>query len=312
MVTLDITSYCGASFTKDIEILACKISKHKDQHIVLDLDVEGWDIVENGIEQVVKNICDELEMSYTQIEFISSDRLSKSTVFKHTPHKELMNFWKDRCYNPNDIDLPIANKYGLFLGRATNERLYSFWKHKNWQYSDSGKASMHLDPDTVTEWDSDFTSFVCEHNERWQSLVPMLPYSDTGHSIDPATMKNEEGTGLGPGLDTWNQIYRDVSIDIVCETNTTADTFFITEKTFRPIAHGRLFMVIGSPEFEQNLKRMGFDIFDDIIDKSYDSESSYYRVDAVFKSLGDLLRNPVDMQALLPRLQANQRVLEKS
>jgi hypothetical protein len=308
MVTLDITPYCGASFTKDIEILACKISKHKDQHIVLDLDVEGWDIVENGIEQVVKNICDELEMSYTQIEFISSDRLSKSTVFKHTPHKELMNFWKDCCYNPNDIDLPIANKYGLFLGRATNERLYSFWKHKNWQYSDRGKASMHLDPDTVTEWNSDFTSFICEYNERWQSLAPMLPYSDTGHSIDPATMKNEINTGVG--IDTWNQIYRDVSIDIVCETNTTADTFFITEKTFRPIAYGRLFMVIGSPEFEQNLKRLGFDIFDDIIDKSYDSESSYYRVDAVFKSLGELLRNPVDMQSLLPRLQANKRVLK--
>ena len=55
---------------------------------------------------------------------------------------------------------------------------------------------------------------------------------------------------------------------------------------------------------------MGFDIFDDIIDKSYDSESSYIRVDAVFKSLGELLCNPVDMQVLLPRLQANKRVLE--
>jgi hypothetical protein len=94
------------------------------------------------------------------------------------------------------------------------------------------------------------------------------------------------------------------------ETNQTADTFFITEKTFRPIAYGKLFLVIGSPEFEQNLKRMGFDIFDDIIDKSYDSESSYIRVDAVFKSLGELLHNPVDMQSLLLRLQANKRVLE--
>ena len=306
MVTLDITSYCGASFTKDIEILACKISKHKDQHIVLDLDVEGWDIVENGIEQVVKNICDELEMSYTQIEFISSDRLSKSTVFKHTPHKELMSFWKDRCYNPNDIDLPIANKYGLFLGRATNERLYSFWKHKNWQYSDSGKASMHLDVDTVTEWDSDFTSFICEYNERWQSLITMLPYSDADEYWLPGDNSKEQLWDNN----LWEKHYKDTAVEIVMETNQTPDTFFITEKTFRPIAYGKLFLVIGSPEFEQNLKRLGFDIFDDIIDKSYDSESSYIRVDAVFKSLGELLRNPVDMNALLPRLQANKRVLE--
>jgi len=306
MVTIDITPYCGASFTKDIEILACKILKYKDQQIVLDLDVEGWDIVENGIEQVVKNICDELEMPYKQIEFISSDRLSKSTVFKHTPHKGLMNFWRNCCHNPNDIDLPIANKYGLFLGRATNERLYSFYLHKNWQYSDLGKTSMHLNVDTLTEWDCAFSRFICEYNEHWQSLVPVLPYSDTGHAIDPVTITHE----IAAGPDTWNRIYKDVSIEIVCETNTTADTFFVTEKTFRPIAYGRLFMVIGSPEFEQNLKRMGFDIFDDIIDKSYDSESNYIRVDAVFNSLRELLYNPVDMHYLLPRLQANKRVFE--
>ena len=306
MVTINLAEYCGASHSRNVEILACKIAQHKDEKILLDLYVEGWDIVENGIEQVVKNICDELKIPYTQIEFASNDRLSKSTVFKHTQNLAWIDHWKKECPNSIGIELPIANKYGLFLGRATNERLYSFWKHKNWQYSDRGKASMHLDTDTITEWECDFTQFICEYNERWQSLAPMLPYSDTGHSIDPATMNNEEGMGL----DTWNKIYRDVSIDVVCETNTTADTFFITEKTFRPIAYGKLFLVVGSPEFEHNLKRMGFDIFDDIIDKSYDSESGYMRVDAVFKSLGEFLRNPADMQALLPRLLANQRVLE--
>ncbi len=305
MVTIDIIPYCGASNCKNTEILACKISKYKDQHIVLDLDYEGWDIVEIGIEQIVKNICDELEMPYTQIEFTSSDRLTKSTVFKHTLHKDrLINNWATYCNNPDDIELPIANNYGLFLGRGTNERLYSFYLHKNWQYSHLGKASMHLDPDTVTEWGSDSTAFICEYNERWRSIKKILPYTDLDHALTPADNLYESTTPI-----LWNRIYKDVSIEIVCETNTTADTFFVTEKTFRPIAYGRLFMVIGSPEFEQNLKRMGFDIFDDIIDKSYDSESNYIRVDAVFNSLRELLYNPVDMHYLLPRLEANKQVL---
>ena len=304
MVTIDITNYCGASHIRDVEILACKIAQHKDEKILLDLHVEGWDIVENGIEQVVKNICDELEMSYTQIEFSSSDRLSKSTVFEHQLNKHYNIFLN--CFDIQPIKLPSANKYGLFNGRATNERLYSFWKHKNWQYSDRGKASMHLDVDTVTEQDSDFTSFICEYNEPWHSIKKILPYTDLDHTIEPASMPWRMATTHV----LWNDIYSDISIEIVCETNTTADTFFITEKTFRPIAYGRLFLIIGSPEFEQNLKRLGFDIFDDIIDKSYDSEGSYIRVDAVFKSLGELLRNPVDMQSLLSRLQANQRILE--
>ena len=302
MVTIDITPYCGASHIRDIEVLACKIAQNKDEKIVLNLGVEGWDIVENGIEQKVKNICDELNIPYTQIEFSSSDRLCKSTVFKHQLNKNYNSFLNNFELQP--IKLPSANKYGLFNGRATDERLYSFWKHKNWQHSDRGKASMHGNV-LQNEVESDYIEFIVEHNDKWSSVKNILPYTDLNHTLPPADNMDEATMPI-----LWNDIYSDISIEIVTETNTTADTFFITEKTFRPIVYGRLFMIIGSPDFEQNLKSLGFDIFDDIIDKSYDNESSYIRVDAVFKSLGDLLRNPVDMQVLLPRLQANQRVLE--
>ena len=302
---IDLTKYCGAAHSRDVEVLACKIAQHKDEKIILDLKMEGWDIVENGIEQKVKNICDELNIPYTQIEFTSSDRLCKSKTFKHTINLEYATFFSKR-FDKAEIVPSTEFNYGMFCARATIERLYGFWKHKNWQYSDRGNASMHLDVDTVTEWESDFTSFICEHNERWQSLVPLMPYSD----IDEYWLPGDNSKGQLWDDNLWKKHYKDIAVEIVMETNQTPDTFFITEKTFRPIAYGKLFLVVGSPLFEQNLKGMGFDIFDDIIDKSYDSESSYIRVEAVFKSLGELLRNPADMQSLLPRLQANKRVLE--
>jgi|TARA_B110000211_G_C13957923_1_gene499190 hypothetical protein len=305
VVTIDVTHYCGAARNCwDVEILACKIAQHTDEKIILDLKHEGWDIVENGIEQKVKNICDELNIPYTQIEFTSSDRLCKSKTFKHTINSEYETFFS-KLFNKVEIVSSTAFNYGLFCGRATNERLYSFWKHKNWQYSNRGKASMHLDISTISEWDSEFTSFICEYNENWQNLIPVLPYSDIDSYIKPPII-----FGNSYDTDMWKRVYSELTIEIVVETTQTPDTFFITEKTFRPIAYGKLFLVIGSPLFEQNLKRMGFDIFDDIIDKSYDSESSYIRVDTVFKSLGRLLRNPIDMNTLLPRLEANKRVLE--
>lgn len=314
MVRIDITDYCGASHHRNVEILACKIAQHKDEKIILDLRMEGWDIVENGLEQCVKNICDELCIDYSNIEFTSNDRLCKSKIFKHTINKKHIDNWSRMTFQETkNIDITLPNKfdYGVFCRRATNERLYSFWKHKNWQYSNRGKASMHLDVSKIIEWDNDFISFICEHNSKWQSLIPMLPYSDTGETIDTANLQVYfETMKVVAGFDIWNKIYNDIAVEVVCETNSTADTFFITEKTFRPIAYGKLFLVVGSPEFEQNLKHMGFDIFDDIIDKSYDIESSYIRVDAVFKSLGKLLQNPVDMQSILPRLEANKRILE--
>ena len=79
-MVIDIRPYCGASSCWDTEILACKISQYQNQYIILDLNYEGWDIVENGIEQVVKNIADELNIPYKNISFVSSDRFCKSKV----------------------------------------------------------------------------------------------------------------------------------------------------------------------------------------------------------------------------------------
>ena len=110
MVTINLAEYCGASHSRNVEILACKIAQHKDEKILLDLHVEGWDIVDNGLEQCVKNICDELYIDYSKIEFKSSDRLCKSTVFKHTLHKEIIDYWPSLCIRNTEIKLPADRK----------------------------------------------------------------------------------------------------------------------------------------------------------------------------------------------------------
>ena len=305
MVTIDITPYCGASRNWNTEILACKIAQNSNEKIILDLKHEGWDIVENGIEQKVKIICDELKIPYTQIEFRSCDRLCKAKTFKHKNTNELLNFFARFFQQDIQIVLPNKFQYGLFCGRASNERLYAFYHHKNWKYSNKGKASMHLDVNDVPEVTSDYAEFIIEYNKKWKELCKILPYSDVSHYMKPPLRRQSEDKNL------WNNIYKDIAIEIVCETNTTPDTFFMTEKIIRPIAYGKLFLVIGSPNFELNLKHIGFDIFDDIIDKNYDKESSYMRVDNVFQSLEKFLSNPIDIEALLPRLEANKKVLNK-
>jgi len=304
-MVIDIRPYCGASSCWNTEILACKISQYQNQYIILDLKIEGWDIVENGIEQVVKNIADELNIPYKNISFVSSDRLCKSTVFKHTLKLGDLIYLNFACdFSVQNISIPIANNYGLFCGRGTNERLYSFWKHKNWQYTNYGKASLHASLENTNECDSDFVQFLCEHNEKWQDIKDLLPYTDLDHTLPPGS-NQEEATSSK----FWNKIYNDVTVEIVCETNTTADTFYITEKTLRPIVYGRLFMVIGSPKFEAHLKELGFDIFDDILDKTYDDKSNYLRIDSMFRSLEKFLSTDFNFQNILPRLKANQQKL---
>lgn len=50
---------------------------------------------------------------------------------------------------------------------------------------------------------------------------------------------------------------------------------FLTEKTFKAIKHGQLFFVAGGPGSIQSLRDLGYDVFDDVLDHSYDQEPDH-------------------------------------
>jgi len=65
--------------------------------------------------------------------------------------------------------------------------------------------------------------------------------------------------------------------NIVMETHFDADGSagtFLTEKTFKPIKHGQLFFVAGPAGSLQLLRDMGYRVFDDVLDNSYDTNTS--------------------------------------
>jgi hypothetical protein len=65
--------------------------------------------------------------------------------------------------------------------------------------------------------------------------------------------------------------YKKIGIDIVVETAMEYPYNFITEKTYRPIANGRPFVIIGPLHSLSFLKSLGFLTFSSIIDESYDN-----------------------------------------
>jgi hypothetical protein len=69
--------------------------------------------------------------------------------------------------------------------------------------------------------------------------------------------------------------FTDSYCHIVLETHWDADQSggaFLTEKTFKPIKHGQMFFVAGPAGGLQQLRDMGYKVFDDILDNSYDCE----------------------------------------
>jgi hypothetical protein len=86
--------------------------------------------------------------------------------------------------------------------------------------------------------------------------------------------------------------YRDTFIDIITETSCTERCFNLTEKTLNSI-YGKSFpILISSPGVIAFLRNAGMDMFDDIIDHSYDTIEN--PIDRIYQSITlniDLLTN---------------------
>jgi len=77
----------------------------------------------------------------------------------------------------------------------------------------------------------------------------------------------------GVDVTTDHPAYQETYVNLVTETTVSSSMPMLSEKTFKPIASGQLFILIASPGAVQFLRDTGIDTFDDIIDHSYDQIS---------------------------------------
>lgn len=94
--------------------------------------------------------------------------------------------------------------------------------------------------------------------------------------------------------------YNSTAIDIVLETLFDDPRVQLTEKTLRPLACGKPFMLVAGPGALKVLKDYGFDTFDDLIDTSYDNlESPIQRLQSIVKEMKRIADLPVKYQQRL-------------
>jgi len=80
--------------------------------------------------------------------------------------------------------------------------------------------------------------------------------------------------------------YAETGIEIVLETLFDDDRWHLTEKTLRPIACGKPFMLAATPGSLQYLKNYGFETFADVIDETYDTiADGAARLDAIIQEM---------------------------
>ena len=87
--------------------------------------------------------------------------------------------------------------------------------------------------------------------------------------------------------------YQTCYIDYLPESRT--ENTFVSEKTWKPIFSGQLFLILGPVGIVDYLRSIGVDVFDDIINHSYDQESNLEKkIDTLMESITKLLAQDLD------------------
>jgi len=182
--------------------------------------------------------------------------------------------------------------FGMFIGRSNAPRLH-LATHLKQYYYDKSLLTYHFN------FDDDFHT----NNIGLENLIKDYGIKDIQQesmflSLCPITLKelrpilNDKSLKLNYAQqlfkndqEYFSQTYNHFFVELVCESFFTGNTFFPTEKTFRPILLKTPFIVQGPQNFLRNLKKLGFKTFASWWDEGYDEDSAGHQLLEIKKIL---------------------------
>jgi hypothetical protein len=191
-----------------------------------------------------------------------------------------------QLYKKNISDIEKKFKISCLNGNHRFHRIYNFFKLKEKHYFDEILFTINYDTKSTSQRLDDY-HLVKEILNQWDEFKHnAIDFMQTRLIRQGATLKlysNHDTTIDSPA-------YQNSYVNLVTET-TVISRIFVTEKTWKPIASGQLFLIIGAPGIIQHLRGLGVDTFDDIINHDYyDLELDWeQRILKVHKILEDLI-----------------------
>ena len=246
-IKIDIQDNIGEENLRDKTGLICNIVaayRENPDKIVLHSGAEGFNYSVNGLYDLLDQVTQRLDFDPSKLVLTTTNWSEEHPVYTIQKNDSvfLKNFKDKKTFTQCE-----QNNYGMFIGRANNTRMYALTKYLTTYYP-SITSFNHNFEENITP-----IPFMQEFPEDYARIKKITPYSDIGDVILPP---------ISYPLNTlqWDDVYKNVAIEVVCETSPHADTFFITEKTCRPIYYHRLFLIVGSKGYCEKLRNLGFDI----------------------------------------------------
>lgn len=275
---------------KQVLIDMCKAMSINDD-VVLDLNGEGCDCKDIGLYDIINECAEKFDYDLTKITIKTWNPLEthpviniQSSLSWHLLQREVTNHSTDLTPKHGKL-----KHFGRFIGRSNAPRLL-LSTYLDQQYRDTTLSTYHYNP--LDDYHKDHTGLESlindyqisdiEPHARFLSTCPRtIHHSDFVWSNDLHSDYYEQL--LKVDHQQFRDLYKTFFVEIVSESYYNGNTFFVTEKTCRPILCKTPFVIQGPTGFLKNLKSLGFCTFDRWWDEGYDEDPPSWSVREIMK-----------------------------
>lgn len=255
------------------ELQAIKIveSLAKTGTITITIDNEGSDAEQLGLYYLLDNICDSLGYDRSSITIETLNQLEQHPQYRIVKKPPLYIGSGQQFAKANSLkekDQCTFKHFGIFISRSSWQRLWMasyVWG----KYRDITEITYHYD--SANDYHRAHLSF----DELSHQLGLRPTTTLTENFLKQLPIKNETIDSypiLTPAHFAISKLYHTFFAEIVCETFLAGNSFYPTEKTWRPFICKTPFLTIGPKDHLANLKKLGFKTFSQWWDESYDED----------------------------------------
>ena len=314
----------GIIWNKDIislEIAKCMSLGNK---LKINLKNEGPDCDCLGLYDLIYKCAGLFDYDISKIDLYTCNALEKHDIINiiFTPSLHLLERELEKKYDFMSFKKNLEIKhFGRFIGRSNAPRLWiSTYLDNN--HADKSILTYHYKfNDEYHRHEIGLEELINNFGKKDISAECRFLQSCPKQIVDidfkfDKTSKGDFSSQLhGQENGKFIDVYRQFFVEIISETYFTGNTFFLTEKIFRPILLKTPFIVQGPQGFLRNLKKLGFLTFNKWWDEGYSEDPANWQPTEIIKVIDEISlwdKNKINQtyREMEPILEHNRRVLD--
>lgn len=272
---------------------------------VIDLNGEGPCCEQLGLYRILDRICETFGFDKSKITIVTYNQLEQHDHYQIDIKR---NYYQDIDYVPEDIATGLksdAKHIGLFIGRSNYVRLWFL----GWLDPNKSLITSHIDRND----DFHKANIGLDDMIKWGATTKDL--HSAINVIEKSPLKMDEIDSypiLVPAHLNLLKIYDQFFTELVCETFFSGQTFYTTEKIFRPILGLKPFIIHASPGYLRELKKLGYLTFDHWWSEEYDNYGEQLRIYKIQEIITEIMswdQNKLQQvyQEMMPVLEHNRK-----